>query len=71
MPILNFRGKTFVQNHHLAVKYHQSLFKIGSERNLTGFSRKNWENGTLTKRNGHKNGHVKCSRSGFMWKFQQ
>jgi len=23
MPILNFKGKTFVQNHHLAVKYHQ------------------------------------------------
>lgn len=23
MPILQFKGKTFVQNHHLAVKYHQ------------------------------------------------
>jgi hypothetical protein len=23
MPTLNFKGKTFVQNHHLAVKYHQ------------------------------------------------
>lgn len=23
MPILHFKGKTFVQNHHLAVKYHQ------------------------------------------------
>jgi adenine-specific DNA-methyltransferase len=23
MPSLNFKGKTFVQNHHLAVKYHQ------------------------------------------------
>jgi adenine-specific DNA-methyltransferase len=25
MPSLNFKGKTFVQNHHLAVKYHQLL----------------------------------------------
>jgi len=23
MPTLNFKGKTFVHNHHLAVKYHQ------------------------------------------------
>ena len=23
MPTLQFKGKTFVQNHHLAVKYHQ------------------------------------------------
>jgi adenine-specific DNA-methyltransferase len=23
MPTLNFKGKSFVQNHHLAVKYHQ------------------------------------------------
>lgn len=23
MPTLHFKGKTFVQNHHLAVKYHQ------------------------------------------------
>lgn len=23
MPTINFKGKTFVQNHHLAVKYHQ------------------------------------------------
>ncbi|MBN9352021.1 MAG: site-specific DNA-methyltransferase [Chitinophagaceae bacterium] len=27
MPILNFKGKTFVQNHHLAVKYHQLVPK--------------------------------------------
>ncbi|MBW7892150.1 MAG: site-specific DNA-methyltransferase [Chitinophagaceae bacterium] len=27
MPTLNFKGKTFVQNHHLAVKYHQLLPK--------------------------------------------
>ncbi|MCZ7402118.1 MAG: site-specific DNA-methyltransferase [Candidatus Methanoperedens sp.] len=25
MAVLNFKGKTFVQNHHLAVKYHQLL----------------------------------------------
>jgi adenine specific DNA methylase Mod len=25
MPTLNFKGKTFVQNHHLAVKYHQLI----------------------------------------------
>jgi adenine-specific DNA-methyltransferase len=25
MPTLHFKGKTFVQNHHLAVKYHQLL----------------------------------------------
>ena len=23
MPTLQFKGKTFVQNHHLAVQYHQ------------------------------------------------
>ncbi|MCL6571922.1 MAG: site-specific DNA-methyltransferase, partial [Bacillus sp. (in: Bacteria)] len=23
MPTMNFKGKTFVQNHHLTVKYHQ------------------------------------------------
>lgn len=23
MPTLHFKGKTFVQNHHLAIKYHQ------------------------------------------------
>jgi adenine-specific DNA-methyltransferase len=27
MPTLPFKGKTFVQNHHLAVKYHQLLPK--------------------------------------------
>jgi adenine-specific DNA-methyltransferase len=27
MPILTFKGKTFVQNHHLAVKYHQLVPK--------------------------------------------
>ncbi len=27
MPILQFKGKTFVQNHHLAVKYHQLVPK--------------------------------------------
>jgi adenine-specific DNA-methyltransferase len=27
MAILNFKGKTFVQNHHLAVKYHQLVPK--------------------------------------------
>jgi adenine-specific DNA-methyltransferase len=27
MPTLHFKGKTFVQNHHLAVKYHQLLPK--------------------------------------------
>ncbi len=25
MPILNFKGKTFVQNHHLAVKFHELI----------------------------------------------
>ncbi len=25
MPILNFKGKTFVQNHHLTVPYHQLI----------------------------------------------
>ncbi|MDR1897307.1 MAG: site-specific DNA-methyltransferase [Prevotellaceae bacterium] len=33
MPTLNFKGKTFVQNHHLAVKYHQLIPK--SELSLT------------------------------------
>lgn len=33
MPILNFKGKTFVQNHHLAVKYHQLVPK--AELSLT------------------------------------
>lgn len=27
MPTLHFKGKTFVQNHHLAVKYHQLVSK--------------------------------------------
>ncbi len=27
MPTLQFKGKTFVQNHHLAVKYHQLVPK--------------------------------------------
>ena len=27
MPSLHFKGKTFVQNHHLAVKYHQLVPK--------------------------------------------
>jgi len=27
MPIINFKGKSFVQNHHLAVKYHQLIPK--------------------------------------------
>jgi len=27
MPTLNFKGKTFVQNHHLTVKYHQLVPK--------------------------------------------
>jgi len=34
MPSLQFKGKTFVQNHHLAVKYHQLLPK--KELSLTG-----------------------------------
>lgn len=34
MPTLNFKGKTFVQNHHLAVKYHQLVPK--AELSLTG-----------------------------------
>ena len=29
MPTLHFKGKTFVQNHHLAVKYHQLVPKKG------------------------------------------
>jgi len=33
MATLNFKGKTFVQNHHLAVKYHQLVPKKG--RSLT------------------------------------
>lgn len=33
MPTLNFKGKTFVQNHHLAVKYHQLVPK--AEYSLT------------------------------------
>ncbi len=33
MPTLQFKGKTFVQNHHLAVKYHQLIPK--SELSLT------------------------------------
>jgi adenine-specific DNA-methyltransferase len=27
MPTIHFKGKTFVQNHHLAVKYHQLVPK--------------------------------------------
>lgn len=34
MPSLQFKGKTFVQNHHLAVKYHQLIPK--KELSLTG-----------------------------------
>ena len=33
MPTLNFKGKTFVQNHHLAAQYHQLVPK--SELSLT------------------------------------
>jgi adenine-specific DNA-methyltransferase len=33
MPILEFKGKTFVQNHHLAVQYHQLIPK--SELSIT------------------------------------
>jgi adenine-specific DNA-methyltransferase len=33
MPTLNFKGKTFVQNHHLAVKYHQLVPK--KDKSLT------------------------------------
>jgi adenine-specific DNA-methyltransferase len=33
MPTLNFKGKTFVQNHHLTVKYHQLIPK--SELSIT------------------------------------
>ena len=33
MPILNFKGKTFVHNHHLAVKYHQLVPK--KDKSLT------------------------------------
>ncbi len=33
MAILNFKGKTFVQNHHLAVKYHQLVPK--KDKSLT------------------------------------
>ncbi|HCE43963.1 MAG TPA: site-specific DNA-methyltransferase [Lentisphaeria bacterium] len=34
MPTLQFKGKTFVQNHHLAVKYHQLVPK--KDLSLTG-----------------------------------
>lgn len=34
MQTLHFKGKTFVQNHHLAVKYHQLVPK--EELSLTG-----------------------------------
>ncbi|MBI4950208.1 MAG: site-specific DNA-methyltransferase [Deltaproteobacteria bacterium] len=34
MAVLNFKGKTFVQNHHLAVKYHQLIPK--KDKSLTG-----------------------------------
>src|SRR5882762_9929357 len=33
MPTLHFKGKTFVQNHHLAVKYHQLVPK--KDKSLT------------------------------------
>ncbi len=33
MAVLNFKGKTFVQNHHLAVKYHQLVPQ--KDKNLT------------------------------------
>ena len=33
MTILNFKGKTFVQNHHLAVKYHQLISR--KDKSLT------------------------------------
>src|SRR3989344_4043287 len=33
MPILQFKGKTFVQNHHLAVPYHQLVPK--PEKSMT------------------------------------
>ncbi|MDD4217539.1 MAG: site-specific DNA-methyltransferase [Bacteroidales bacterium] len=33
MPTLNFKGKSFVQNHHLAVKYHQLVPK--KDKSLT------------------------------------
>ncbi|MCF6333145.1 MAG: site-specific DNA-methyltransferase [Draconibacterium sp.] len=33
MPILNFKGKSFVHNHHLAVKYHQLVPK--KDKSLT------------------------------------
>ena len=33
MPTINFKGKTFVQNHHLAVKYHQLI--PDKEKSLT------------------------------------
>ncbi len=33
MPTLQFEGKTFVQNHHLAVKYHQLV--PGNELSLS------------------------------------
>jgi len=34
MTTLNFKGKSFVQNHHLAVKYHQLVPQKG--KSLTG-----------------------------------
>lgn len=34
MPTLNFKGKSFVQNHHLAVKYHQLAPQ--KDKSLTG-----------------------------------
>jgi adenine-specific DNA-methyltransferase len=33
MPLINFKGKTFVQNHHLVVKYHQLI--PNKKRSLT------------------------------------
>lgn len=36
MPTLHFKGKTFVQNHHLAVKYHLLVAK--KELSLTCYS---------------------------------
>ena len=33
MATLNFKGKSFVQNHHLAVKYHQLIPK--KDKSLT------------------------------------
>ena len=36
MPTLHFKGKTFVQNHHLAVKYYHLVPK--RELNLMGLA---------------------------------